>query len=198
MGTKATIRLIYKGIKKTWYIQFDGDTLGAMLVRDLKLLLAAFGGDISMLHTMVSNLKLVNAARSPTPEQIELLRQFADLRVSQQSYEDWYCLLRKCQDSLINTLVAGYIVDVRKAREEYNWVIDFDTNQFYYNDSLRFDLANIPADWVEQCNRHNEGSSPDASAAASSASSSPSSSPRASSAASSAAAAAAIPDTAQI
>jgi len=152
MGTRATIRLVCNGVSKKWYVQWDGDTLGSMLLRDLQLLLKAFGGDYEVIKRMVANLTAVDEDSKPTKEQIKQLFQFADITVSNKSYEDWYCLLRRCQSSLVNTLTAGYYIEAgADNKQEFNWNLDFDANLFWYDDCPRFPIDQVPADWKAQC-----------------------------------------------
>ncbi len=47
----------------------------------------------------------------PTQEQIEKLRPFTNLGVSNGSTKDWYCLLRNTQGDMVATLEAGFYED---------------------------------------------------------------------------------------
>jgi hypothetical protein len=50
-------------------------------------------------HMLVA-IKEMNDDKPPTEEDIEKLRPYANLGVSQQSTCDWYCLTRETQGSL--------------------------------------------------------------------------------------------------
>jgi len=152
MGTRGRVTLVSNGVKKTWYVHFDADSLGWMLLRDLKLLLRAVGGKMEIIKMMVDNLKQIETG-TPTEEEVKLFFEYSDTRVERQSLDSWYCLLRKCQNSLINTLMTGYYVEDRETSHvQFHWVLDFDANEFYYDDCPHFPLDKVPHDWGEQCN----------------------------------------------
>lgn len=79
--------------------------------------------------------------KKPTPEEIEAYKQYADLSVSNQSYEDWYCLLRNIQgmqtfaEILKGNLKHASFDDFVKDSLfcEYAYVINLDDNtiEFY-------------------------------------------------------------------
>ena len=48
-----------------------------------------------------NDIVLVDSASVPGPELIKKYRKYADLSVSRQRYDDWYCLLRQRQGELL-------------------------------------------------------------------------------------------------
>lgn len=52
------------------------------------------------LKEIANRIELVSDDVKPTPEQIEAYKKHADVKVSSQSLQDWYCLLRNTQGDL--------------------------------------------------------------------------------------------------
>lgn len=137
MGTRGYFGFIYKGKYYAVYNHWDSyyEGLGVLLLQEI---LEAMK-DLSFYAWpyLLTQLKVVNDSIPPTPEDIEKLKIYTNLTVSQQDTQDWYCLLRGCQGSFVKVLQSGYILNAvdseggRPQDEAYNYYIDFDTNRFY-------------------------------------------------------------------
>lgn len=55
---------------------------------------------IDEMRRIAGDIVLVDGASKPSPELIEQYRHYADLNVSNQRYDDWYCLFRNSQGEL--------------------------------------------------------------------------------------------------
>lgn len=79
-----------------------------------------------------------------------------NLLVSTQSTNDWYCLLRECQGSIIKVLESGYLYNHVDnygipCWQEYAYIINFDTNKLdFYDDSINtsYSFNNLP-NWTD-------------------------------------------------
>lgn len=135
MGTRGIVGFRLHGQDKLIYNHFDSypDGLGAEVVRALPKLLK----NPEQLTRWVEELQPVPKDK-PTPEQIKKLKKFTDLGVSEQSTNDWYCLLRKTQGDLAAILESGFYSDSRDFAHdslfcEYGYIINLDENvlEFY-------------------------------------------------------------------
>lgn len=129
MGTRALIRIITKKRSFALYNQFDGSpsNLGVSIVKELLEFLKKFG--FEKLCEMFDSLVVIDETNPPTPTKndIQKLEPWTDLRVSTQSTSDWYCLTRRCQGSLTETIKSGYALssDFDKVHVSYRYIIDF-------------------------------------------------------------------------
>jgi hypothetical protein len=87
---------------------------------------------LETLAEKVENLKLVIDDEKPTEEEIEKLKEYANIDVGLGSTEDWYCLLRECQGDWDKTLESGYIIDSHDFAQdslfcEWGYVVNLDT-----------------------------------------------------------------------
>ncbi len=108
----------------------------------------------------VKNLKIVTNKVRPTEEDIEKLKPYTNLLVSEQSTSDWYCLTRKCQGSLVAILKSGYLLLESQDPTEsgcFGYVVNFDDNSldFYESRQLKesfpLTLGNLPNwQWNEE------------------------------------------------
>jgi hypothetical protein len=80
--------------------------LGNKIATALANLLVEDVGE-TWLRNKVESLEMVTNDQEPTPEQIERLSPHTNLRVSNQSTKDWYCLTSGLQGDLLKTLNAG-------------------------------------------------------------------------------------------
>lgn len=134
MGTKGTIKFIFNGKHITLYCQYDSylSGLGTKLINELIELLKEY--TIEEIINKLDNVKVVydinhESYYEPNNDEIKKLEKYTDLTVSHQSTKDWYCLLRKCQGSIIDTLDAGYAF-YQCNKDMYNYVIDLDNLKF--------------------------------------------------------------------
>ncbi len=97
MGTRGAFGFYRGGVDKITYNHFDSYPagLGEKIVRFCQ------ETSIEEMNEIFNRIEVVDFHSSkPTPEQIEECRPYLDLRVSHQSEEDWYCLLREAQGGL--------------------------------------------------------------------------------------------------
>jgi hypothetical protein len=129
MGTRGVTGFRLDGADKIAYQQFDSypSGVGRRVVEELHELLK----DRTETETAIRRLVLVNEKTPPTVEQVEQLAAFTDLRVSKQSTDDWYCLLREAQGSPKLILMAGHILDssyfmADSLFNEWGYIANFD------------------------------------------------------------------------
>ncbi|MEU2258447.1 hypothetical protein ABZ540_35370 [Nocardia xishanensis] len=133
MGTRGFISFVAGGQEKTTYNHSDSypNGLGLEVLGWLRTAVTS----LDVLTAKITNLLVVDPDSTPTPAQIDRLRQYADLAVSQGSLDDWYCLLRNTQGDPEAILDAGVIEDASSFPldslwAEYGYLIDTDTSVF--------------------------------------------------------------------
>lgn len=118
MGTNGLYGIRKNGIDKCTYNHFDSypDCLGKKIVEFCN-------NNIENLEKFFDNIELVSENECPTDKQIEFCKAsgYADLSVSTQNVDDWYCLLRNMQGNF----------------EAYQMCIDND-NKIYMTDDIDF------------------------------------------------------------
>jgi len=143
MGTRGLIIIVFKGRIITVYNHWDSypNGLGFDLIRELVILLK--NHTLEELVEILLRVKIVSEDIPPTYEEIELLKKYTDLKVSSQTFTDWYCLLRKCQGSIAKIIESGYALAIEhdtmesahaqadNCWAEFTYTIDFDNNKFY-------------------------------------------------------------------
>ena len=157
MGTRGLFGFYYKGNYYVVYNHLDSypSGLGVNIVEEIKKEIE--NGNFNNWITIIGKIKVVDDQIEPTNEDINNLKKFTNLFVSNSDTSDWYRLLRNCQGSLCNILESGYILNhVDKTGyplfEEYGYIVNFDTNKldFYIwgqkTDSYNFDQ--LP-DWTD-------------------------------------------------
>ena len=101
MGTRGLLGFIILGQRHSAYKQYDSypDGLGRDIV---DFILSLTPEDYSTMARLVAEITWVEWRSKPSPELQERYQKsgFADLNVSKQSPEDWYCLLRKTQGAV--------------------------------------------------------------------------------------------------
>src|ERR1700730_17478794 len=134
MGTRGCIRIIVGNkmicIYNHWDLYPSG--LGFDLLRELIDLLNKYS--IDGLIDMFTKIKIVDNTTKPSEEDIKALEKYTDLTVSRQSKDDWYCLLRKCQGPIIETLECGYANNMKCDEDgdlfiEYVYMIDLNNKK---------------------------------------------------------------------
>src|ERR1700756_4031932 len=99
MGTRGVMGFRLEGKDHLQYNQFDmcPEGMGTTFIEFIKTRVSL--GDLwdVTLRRQVSELIPVNGKKKPTAAQKKALKPYTDLRVSSQSADDWYCLLRQTQ-----------------------------------------------------------------------------------------------------
>jgi hypothetical protein len=162
MGTRGVFGFKIDGKNKLTYNHSDSypDGLGADLVDEMK------GMDLKWLKTKAKKIRLVDEDSKPTKKDKARLKEFSNLAVSTGTDDDWYCLLRDCQGSIMRTVEAGVMLDYNsffsdtEASCQWAYVIDFDDNTFkihrYDYDQRRqalvksYPLDAIPDGWLQE------------------------------------------------
>jgi hypothetical protein len=133
LGTRGTTGFIIDGQRKSSYQQYDSYLEGVgveVLAFTRKLAAPAkYGIDLSSVHKLARDLKIVPESGKPTPEDLKLIGDsYHDGNVSTGS--DWYSYLRLTQGNPAAILDSGYATgDDSFGHEEYDYVIDFDAEQ---------------------------------------------------------------------
>lgn len=84
--------------------------LGKTLIREIIYLLDKYG--IERLCRLLDNLYVINDRRQkPSFNDIHKLQAFCNLYKHSGKYDDWLCLLDKCQGSLSETIKSGYVLN---------------------------------------------------------------------------------------
>lgn len=127
MGTRGLYGFRKNEQDKTSYNHFDSypEGLGADVLKFIQ------NHSVAEMNEFYDRIIMVNEDATPTDEQKENCRKngFVNLNVSNQSENDWYCLLRNVQ---------GYLVDLYKC--EFPYMID---NSDFIKDSLFCEYAYI-------------------------------------------------------
>lgn len=136
MGTRGLMAFKVEGETKAGYVHFDSypSGLGADVLEWLHTMMNEQAGKAL---TQVRALKVVNDETTPTVEQIESLKQYANTTVSSRQLDEWYVLLRETQGNPALTLEAGHMYGVSRVEpyrlgcgHEYLYVVDFDKRTF--------------------------------------------------------------------
>lgn len=142
MGTNGTVVYVVEGESKAQYVHNDSypESLGVTLLKWLRK-----HGTGAATYVAVEALRTV-PDREPTPAEVGRLGKYADTGVSTGSFEDWYCLLRRCQGDPDATLASGFVYGDGYASGFYTYTLDFDHKRFTVADgsgealgSWRFD-----------------------------------------------------------
>jgi hypothetical protein len=136
MGTRGAFGFRIDGLDKVTYNHFDSypDGLGSDLIDDI------IGSSIEQMKKVARAIVLIDSDEPPTAEQIAANEKWANLEVSKQKLEDWYCLLREAQGSLAPWLDEelgvmidshGFLLDSLFCEYAYIVNLDDETFEFY-------------------------------------------------------------------
>jgi len=96
MGTRGVFGFHRNGIDKIMYNHYDSYPSGlGKQVRDF-----VKKHSIKELNTIFDRIEMIDEDQLPTPDQVKECEPYTDLSVSNQSVNDWYCLLRHAQGNL--------------------------------------------------------------------------------------------------
>jgi hypothetical protein len=127
------------------YNHFDSypSGLGAKLIEQIRT--AIQNGTFPDWVSKVEQLQVIDldGDRKPTPCEITKLAPYTNLSVSQQSVDDWYCLLRGTQGDLAKILNSGFVfydsLDFVNMGVEYIYVVNIDSCEF----EIHYDEATV-------------------------------------------------------
>lgn len=160
MGTSGNMAFVIDGETKAGYVHYDSypSGLGADMLEWLRENYAK-----PETYAAVQALKVVDDSSTPTPEQIEALKQYANTNVSTHQLDEWYVLLRETQGNPALALEAGYVYGNDHVEPyrlgyfgEYTYVADFDAKEFsaegYGKPLGRWSFDELPteADFISQ------------------------------------------------
>lgn len=133
MGTRGAFGYRIGRKLRLMYVQYDGDMLWMILIREIYVLMKHYGSVESLRQAFAA---LVDAKNQPTAEAIEKCKMFTNLQVSDRSTSDWYCLTNGCQSSFINMLQSGYVYNSGNENCGFTFLLDFNINtaRFYMTD----------------------------------------------------------------
>lgn len=96
MGTRGAFGFYKDGVDKSTYNHYDSypDGLGEEVVKFIR------ASNIVEMNEIFDRLTIVDSDATPTPEQIEACKQYADTSVSTGQLTEWYVLLRSAQGDL--------------------------------------------------------------------------------------------------
>ncbi len=151
MGTRGSYGFVLGGERIQVYNHFDSypSGLGDDVV---SFLLEEFGKNgyddaVGLLKQRVRSMEAIDRNVRPTEAQKKFLEPYMDLRVSNQSTDDWYCLLRNTQGNIEDTLSARYYESNDCGDGEYSYMINLDdeTLEFsgYVADRHKFPLKSL-------------------------------------------------------
>ena len=138
MGTRSSTGFIANGEYKSQYNQFDGypSGVGSDMVEFIRSV-----DDWDMFKKHASKVRLVSGDEKPSEDiQKEYIDSgFSNLQVSEQSADDWYCLLRNLQGAdMFKAIYEGRVHHMLGANGfildslfcEYAYIINLDTMEF--------------------------------------------------------------------
>jgi hypothetical protein len=115
MGTRSATGFRLNGRDVLAYNQLDGypEGIGQEIVKEIIEGIASLGYEpaLATWRKLAGDIKIVDKEQKPTKADIAATKAHTNLEVSKQSTNDWYCLLRNLQGTIIARLKSGYILD---------------------------------------------------------------------------------------
>lgn len=131
MGTRGFVGFVIDGTEKIAYNHWDSypSGLGTDVLDWLRK--AHLGGA----RRLAGELRVVDPTSTPSAEDIEKLRPYANTNVGSREITDWYVLLRGTQGNPAAMLDAGFIEDASdfpgdSLFAEWGYLVDFDAMTF--------------------------------------------------------------------
>jgi len=133
MGTRGAVGFLSNGIEKITYNHFDSypEGLGNGVLNFLHTII-----NFEELKIKVNNIILIDEKVEPTIKQIKqcIAAKTVDMEASEQSYKDWYCLLRHAQGNLEKYIEVRLMPDSKDFLLdslfcEWAYIINLDTNK---------------------------------------------------------------------
>lgn len=134
MGTRGVFGVHVGGVDKLSYNHFDSypEGLGDDVIKQYKELLET--KTLAQVKHLAEALEPVDTDKKPNKKQKKLLEAYCNTAVSEQSDDDWYCLMRNLQGNIAETLKVGlylpnndFILDSLFC--EWGYIFNFDTNK---------------------------------------------------------------------
>jgi len=127
MGTRGLMGVRVDGVDKLTYNHWDSYPSG--LGQDILEYLQTANMDEEV--EKAKKLRLVQEDDAPSATDIAKYRKHANIKVGERNIEDWYCLLRKLQGKLPETLTAGVMIDSHEFINdslfcEWGYIVNFD------------------------------------------------------------------------
>ena len=147
MGTHGLYGYILNGLYYLMYVHYDGNMLMSIMKRESYIILQHYGS-IEKVKEQFFKIKWKTNTIKPTKKEIEILKPWTNLEIDYKSTNSWYCLLCRCQKSLIHTLESGYILlyelennKPTSIKPDYFgflcwWNLDTNTIEFYNGNQL--------------------------------------------------------------
>ena len=141
MGTRGIYGFRKNGVDKLSYNRYDSypDYLGEQVCK------FCAGYTLPEMNDLFDKIVMVDESAKPTNEQIGqcMSAGLADLSVSTQKVDDWYCLLRNAQgdltvlDKLVKSGGVAYMIDNQEFIKdslfcEFGYIINLDTNMLEF------------------------------------------------------------------
>ena len=131
MGTRGAFGVIIGEQEKIAYNHFDSypDGKGVEVLGWLRTVIE--DGRLDEIKEQSKSVRVIDEDEKPTPEDVEKLKPYTNLNVSEQSTDDWYCLTREMQGDLGMTLESGYMLDgssfpLDSLFCEWGYIVDLD------------------------------------------------------------------------
>jgi hypothetical protein len=130
MGTRGVVGFRKNGVDKLMYNHFDSypSGLGAKVIGFL------MDTSVEEMLTIFDKIEMIDEHSKPTAQQIEECKRWTDLKVSKQTTNDWYCLLREAQGEL-GAFKEGlrYMLEANDFIKdslfcEYGYIVNLDDN----------------------------------------------------------------------
>ncbi len=135
MGTRGAFGIVESGIEKIGYNQYDSYPDGHG-VENLAWVRGLVENEtVDTARQIAAEAILVNENVKPTIEDVLNLEENTDLKVSEQSTDDWYCLTRETHGNIQKMIECGYILDSADFPTdslfcEWGYMVDFDNGVF--------------------------------------------------------------------
>ena len=127
MGTRGFVGFRYQGVTKAQYNHFDSypEELGMQVLRDLQKAELT----LDRLREIFAGIEPVKEDGVPSKELQQRYQGFTNTHVSNQTPEDWYCLLRETQGGLaawLSDACTHMIVEANPGGVPYVYLVDLD------------------------------------------------------------------------
>jgi hypothetical protein len=133
MVTPGTFGYIIGKKKRMMHVTDDADLLWQILVREIFILMKYYKSK-ELLKDAFEKIKVVKSKKNPShlqEEQCKLFTNFTLTKDISQQEQGWNKILHFCQNSYINLLEAGYILN-EVQESGYTFMLDFNKGEVIY------------------------------------------------------------------